>query len=140
MRHNKRYRKQSGLTLIEVLVALAIIAIAMTAAIKAISVDIRGISHLQEKTMALWVGEQVINEARVGALTLPSHESLHEETLLLGRTWYWVLSQAATPNPRIKEVTVRVYATQEDAEQGESHLITLTSYLSTLKQDENNKR
>jgi prepilin-type N-terminal cleavage/methylation domain-containing protein len=62
-----RYRKrsqhtQSGLTLIEVLVALAIISIALTAIIKATSENIRGTAYLQDKTIAMYVARQILNE------------------------------------------------------------------------------
>jgi len=121
-------QKQSGLTLIEVLVALAIIALGMTAAIKAVSTDIRGVQHLQDKTMALWVGEQILNEARLGILKLSAGSSLRQETRLLGRNWYWVLSQHTTPNPRINSIKVGVYVDEKAVEE-EVPLLELTSYI-----------
>jgi general secretion pathway protein I len=119
---------ERGLTLIEVLIALAIVAIAMTAAIKAVSTSISGIAHLQEKTMAMWVGEQAINEARAGVIKMPSHEVLRQETKLLNRNWHWVLSQKLTPNPRIRKISVKVFANSEDEDQ-DNYIVELTSFL-----------
>lgn len=130
--------RMAGFTLIEVLVALAIIAIAMTAAIKAASTDIMGISHLQEKTMAMWVGEQAMNEARVGLIDMTSSEGVHRETRLLNRNWYWVLTQETTPNPRIREYIVTVYASKLDEEQDQSSA-RLNSYVFTGNQEESRK-
>ena len=62
---------QAGLTLIEVLIALAIVSIAMTAIIKATSQNIRSTQYLEHKTLAAWVGEEVLNKARVELLRLP---------------------------------------------------------------------
>jgi general secretion pathway protein I len=120
--------RSTGLTLIEVLVALVIIAVAMTAAIKATSIDISGIGHLQEKTMAMWVGQQAINEARVGLLVVPVGDTVQHDTTLLNRTWYWVLSKTVTPNPRITELTVQVFANEEDRDSKTGYLIKLTGY------------
>lgn len=121
-------RRQRGLTLIEVLIALAIVAIAMTAAIKAVSTNISGIAHLQEKTMAMWVAEQAINETRVGVIQLPAHELLRQETRLLNRSWHWVLSQKQTPNPRIRKISVKVFANSTDEDQ-DNYIVELTSFL-----------
>lgn len=114
-----------GLTLIEVLVALAIIGIAMTAIIKAASQNIRSTRYLQDKTTALWVGQNLLNEARVGLL---SEQENNKTTTMLGREWYSQLEFKETPNKRIKKITVNVYnhaGTRED----EAPLVTLEGYL-----------
>lgn len=125
----KRFPKaQEGLTLIEVLIALAIIAIALTAVIKATSHSIRSTAYLEDKAEAGWVAQQIINEIRVGVLKLPeSADSLDQSTQMLGRDWYWSASQQATPNRRIKKIIVSVY--RQAAENTErSPIITLESY------------
>jgi len=116
-----------GLTLIEVLIALAIISIAMTAVIKASSQNIRSTGYLQSKTIAMWVGQQVLDEARAGVLKLPNPpDALKETTAMLGNDWYWEVNQEETPNKRINRVKVKVYAHEDD--EG-SPLITLETYL-----------
>lgn len=122
-------RKQSGLTLIEVLIALAIISIAMTAVIKATSQNIHSTSYLQNKTMAMWVGTQVINEARANLLKLDrSSGSQKLTTEMLGKTWYWQTAEEETPNPRIKKITVKVFENEDEEEQAAPTVI-LESYL-----------
>lgn len=121
--------KQQGLTLIEVLIALAIVSIAMTAIIKAVTQNIRSTGYLQDKTIALYVGQQVLNEARVGLLSFaPGVEKINEKTQMLDRKWYWRLTQTQTPNPRIKKINVHVYA-HDAADDNETPLISLESYL-----------
>ncbi len=122
-----RYRKKnSGLTLIEVLIALAIIAIAMTAIIKASSQSIRATAYLQDKTMGLWVGMRVLNEARLGVLKLPdAPDKLKEKTTLLNRDWYWQAYQTRSPNPHIYQLDVAVFTNDSDEA---AAIIQLTSY------------
>lgn len=122
-------KQQSGLTLIEVLIALAIVAIAMTAIIKATSQNIRGSTYIKDKTIAMWVGQQVLNEARIGLLQ-PSKDSekLKAKTKMLNADWYWDLSQSETPNKRIKKVEVRVFTHEVDNDD-ESPTITMETYI-----------
>jgi general secretion pathway protein I len=116
-----------GLTLIEVLIALAIISIAMTAVIKASSQNIRSTAYLQNKTIAMWVGQQALNEVRAGVLKLPNSDTTKETTNMLGHEWYWEVDQAETPNKRINQIRVRVFADEKDEES--TPLLTLETYL-----------
>jgi general secretion pathway protein I len=108
-----RYPNKSvtaGFTLIEVLIALAILSIALTAIIKATSQTIKDTIYLQDKTIAHWVGLYVINEARVGIVKLPTLPgALHAETTMLGEEWSWQAMLSPTPNLHIKEIHVRVF-------------------------------
>ena len=116
-----------GLTLIEVLIALAIIGIALTAVIKATSQNIRGATYLQNKTIALWVGDLVMNEIRTDVLKLDEGDSMKESTTMLGQQWYWQASEEETPNKNIKKITVNVYT--QEIEEAESPIINLVSYI-----------
>lgn len=118
-----------GMTLIEVLIALAIISIALTAVIKATTQNIRSTAYLQDKTMALWVGQEVLSEARTGVLRLPSApDRLKQKTEMLGRDWYWQAGEERTPNKNIKKILVSVFANEEEDDEA-SPLITLESYV-----------
>jgi general secretion pathway protein I len=120
---------QQGLTLIEVLIALAIVSIAMTAVIKAASQNIKSTAYLQKKTMALWVAEEVINETRAHRLNLGAssgHQRLSTE--MLGKDWYWQTNEEATANPRIKKLIVSVYDNERDKEDAAA-IITLEGYV-----------
>ncbi len=118
---------QKGLTLIEVLIALAIIGIALTAIIKATSENIRATTYLQDKTISMWVGEYVLNQARVGLLHFPeAPEQMKSSTNMLGRDWFWQASQEQTPNRRIKKIKVKLF--KSDQEEAAS-LLTLETYV-----------
>lgn len=118
---------QVGLTLIEVLIALAIISIAMTAIIKGTSQNIRATTYLQDKMIAVWVGQQLLNEVRAGVRILPNESGpMKVTTKMLGKEWFSQLSQEETPNRRIKRISVKVFSNEDEDAQS---LLTLNSYL-----------
>ncbi len=98
--------KMQGFTLIEVLISLAILAIALTAVIKATTQTIRDTLYLEDKTIATWVGTQIINEARLKLLA----ESTESQTEMLNQEWPWTLEIKPTPNPHIQKLTVQVFS------------------------------
>lgn len=121
-------RQHAGLTLIEVLIALAIVGIAMTAVIKATSQTIRATDYLQTKTVATWAAQEVMNEIRVHMITLPNApDKLKQTNTLLGRDWYVEAEQAQTPNKRIYKINVNVY-TREKVDE-ETPVVSLESYV-----------
>jgi general secretion pathway protein I len=104
----------AGFTLIEVMIALAIISISLTAVIKATSQNIKDTIYLQNKMTAHWVGLNVMNQARVGLLKISSQsDNLEQDTKMLGVKWSWTAYTNDTPNPRIKEIHVKVYRQPE---------------------------
>jgi general secretion pathway protein I len=104
----------SGFTLIEVMIALAIISISLTAVIKATSQNIKDTIYLQNKMTAHWVGMNVMNQVRVGLLKVSSQaNNLEEETEMLGSKWAWTAYTKDTPNPQIKEIHVEVVSLPE---------------------------
>lgn len=126
----QRFQACVGLTLIEVLIALAIVGIAMTAIIKATSQNIRSTGYLQKKTIAMWVGQQVVNEARANLIQLPNPpDKLKQSTIMLNREWTWTANQEGTPNQRIKKITVKVFDKADIDEEDASPIITLESYV-----------
>jgi general secretion pathway protein I len=103
-------KKTNGFTLIEVLIALAILSIALTAIIKTASQNIRDTLYLEDKTIAHWIGMNIINETRAGLIALPTPpDTLEEETTMLGKEWTWQAQFVQSPNPHIKEIHVTVH-------------------------------
>lgn len=124
-------QKSLGLTLIEVLIALAIMGIALTAIIKASTQTISQTSYLQDKMIASWVGTKILNDVRAGVI-IPAHEQ--EKTAMkvtmLGRDWYYRLVKTDTPNMRIKKIVVGIYTTAADAEDEDNNgLMNLETFI-----------
>ncbi len=116
--------KSAGFTLIEVLIALAIISIALTAILKSTAQNIRDTQYLEEKSIAHWVGLQVINEARAGEITLtPEDNKKTDEATMLDSKWSWEATLKSTPNPSISEINVDVFRQSDHA-----RLANLVSY------------
>src|SRR5690242_19316519 len=89
------FRNQRGLTLIEVLIALAIVAIALTAVIKATSEDIRATNYLRNKTMAMCAGQYVMNAVQTGVIKLETSNE-RKEMEILNKKLYWQANQEET--------------------------------------------
>jgi general secretion pathway protein I len=118
-------KNKAGFTLIEVLVALAILSIALTAIIKASAQNIKDTTYIQQKTLALWIANEIANEARAGLLILPkSPDVLTEEKVILGQAWTYQADVQDTPNPRIKKMDVDILA-----EDKQTPLVHLESFL-----------
>lgn len=64
-----------GFTLIEVLVAVVILAISLTALLKSTQNDISSTNYLLDKSIAMWLAETIDNEVQLGVLpTNPSRD------------------------------------------------------------------
>jgi len=61
-----RRRLDSAFTLIEVLVALAIVAVALSAGMRALAQSADGASSLKARTLALWVAENRLARVHLG--------------------------------------------------------------------------
>lgn len=79
---------QRGFTLLEVLVAVVILAVAMGALIKVGSENAANAAYLRDRTHAHWVGMNLLTRYRIGMepRQLGSREGASE---MGERTWYW---------------------------------------------------
>lgn len=123
----KHSLKQAGFTLIEVLIALAIVGIALTAVIKATSENIRATAYLQNKTQAMWAGQYVLNAVRTGLIKLDTSDQHKEALEVLGTTWYWQADQEESANRRIKKIAVHIYKNDDDDDA--APFMTLESFI-----------
>lgn len=78
--------RSGGFTLIEVMIALAIAAIALAAATAAISQMIDGASGMQERTYASWIAQNRIAEMRL-ANVVPEVDTTTSELNYAGKDW-----------------------------------------------------
>lgn len=113
-----------GFTLLEVIVALAVIAFSLAAAASAISGSTRNASGLQQRTYAHWVAMNKMTELHVDK-KWPSIRTTKGSTLMARHEWFWSVKVTKTPNPFIRRVDVRVRPEEDDA----SPLVTLTGFV-----------
>jgi general secretion pathway protein I len=123
-----RELRRKGFTLVEVLVALAVVALALPALLFALDQQVDGTAYLRDKSLARLVASNKLTEVRLladarGQLLRGSESG---EARLAGRDWYWWLDSEGTEVPGFNRVTVRVGLAPGD---GDNSLVTLVGYL-----------
>ncbi len=107
---------QRGFTLIEVLVALAVVAIGMGAVLEAVSSSADSAVYLRDKTFAEWIALNQLAQTRLNPQP-PATGTSDGELDYAGRHWRWhqEVSDAGFPGVLRIDVTVQ----QADTPQGE---------------------
>jgi len=100
-------RCRQGFTLIEVLVALAIVAIGMAAVLGALTSSANTVSYLRDKTFAQWVALNQITTLRLSGQMTPTGNS-DGNTDFAGRSWHWRREVTATQVPGVVRIDVKV--------------------------------
>lgn len=100
--------RRRGFTLIEVLIALAVVALALLALTRAAIVQVRGFDGLQERTLAGWVAANTLAETRLPGTFPPTGRS-EGRTRLGERDWRWTREVEATPDVDIRRIDIRVF-------------------------------
>jgi general secretion pathway protein I len=104
----QRSRHIAGFTLIETLVALAVVGIALAAAIKATNSSIEVAARLKYRTAAIWVASNVVN--RMLALHEFPDLGAREGKETQGVTEFtWRMEVSVTPNYSFRRVEVKVF-------------------------------
>lgn len=116
-------RKNDGFTLIEVLIALAVLAIALAAVIDKTIESGANISYLRERTLAHWVAENKLAEMQATDEWRQGKETGKSE--LAGREWQWQVEAIATPAPNLRRVVIRVFSGEDKS----NSLATLHGFL-----------
>ena len=99
--------KPAGFTLIEVLIALAILALSIGAAMRASSAALVNSADLRDRTMARWVARNEL--ARLQTMqSLPALGSQSGDAAQGKVAFSWSAVVEATPNPNFRKVEVTV--------------------------------
>ncbi len=96
-----------GFTLIEILVALAIVAVALTAGMRALAQATDSATLLKQRTLALWVAQ---NQLAVTQLAVPWPDLGTQEGVAAqaGARFVWTQNVTGTPNPWFRKVEIIV--------------------------------
>jgi general secretion pathway protein I len=121
---NSKTKTQTGFTLIEVLVALFILAITMAAVSRTASSSIHHVEVLRTHVIADWVAQNRLaqHQAR-GDWPAPGIQTGEESQA--NQIYPWQEEIIATPNPTMRRIVVSVYA-PDDAQH---KLREMTAYL-----------
>lgn len=107
-------RRVRAFTLIEVLVALAVVALALLALSRTASVQVQAFDGLRERTLAGWVAANVLAETRLAA-AFPATGRGDGRVRFAGRDWRWTREVQATPEAAVRRIDVRVFRADERA-------------------------
>jgi general secretion pathway protein I len=99
--------RQRGFTLIEVLVAVAIVAITLGAGIKAAGALTGNTQRLADMTAAQWCADNQLTGLRLSGLTPPTGDS-EFGCSQLNQTYQGHLVVRPTPNPLFRNVEVHI--------------------------------
>lgn len=116
--------RQSGLTLLEVMVALFIFAVTGTAIMKAASEHLNGVGQIEEVAVATWVANNRLNEIMMER-PWPLKNNQKGQQDMAGRTWYWTQVVKATNDSDFKAVEISVSLKESRAD----NITTVVAYL-----------
>lgn len=114
-----------GFTLVEVVVALAIVAIGMLAVFKTIGDTVNNVSYLRDRTFAAWIADNRITEIRLSG-EMPSVDETAGELEYAGRRWHWLTKVSQTQVQGLRRIDVSVRR-EGDAE--DSALVSLAGFV-----------
>lgn len=116
---------QRGFTLVEVVVALAIVAIGMLAVFKTIGDTVHNVTHLRDRTFASWVADNRITEIRISG-EMPSVDQTAGEVEFAGRRWHWITKVSQTQVPGLRRIDVSV---RRDDDPENASLVALAGFV-----------
>jgi general secretion pathway protein I len=119
-----------GFTLVEVMVAMAVVAIALPAVLMALYQQIDDVGYLRDKSMAHMVAANKLAETRI---IIGSTRSLQAgkdsgQAQLADRDWYWWLETTTTEVAQFFRIEITVAAEEE---QRDNPLYTLVAFMSS---------
>jgi len=101
-------RRGAGFTLLEVLVALVVIGIGLGAALRLLTSTEEGLRQREQRMVAGWVAENLLNSVRLGDGT----SRLTGTVRMAGREWRWRLRPEAAEAGGMHRLQVTVAAAQ----------------------------
>jgi len=102
-----RTRGAAGFTLVEILVALTVLAIALTAAAHSLGAAIDTTVALRERILARWVAEDRLSELELRG-EWPALDTKEGDADMGGRKFHWIQETSVTPYARMRRVEVSV--------------------------------
>jgi general secretion pathway protein I len=102
-----RCRRAPGFTLVEILVALAVLAIALTAAAHSLGSAADTTAELRQRTLARWVAEDRLAELELRR-EWPALDTKEGDAEMGGRKFHWIQETGVTPVTRMRRVELSV--------------------------------
>lgn len=121
----KSIKTQTGFTLLEVVIAMAIVAIALVSLVESTGNNVKNTAYLRDKVMAHWVAQNVLNELLLKN-SFPNTGSTKGKSEMAGQQWQWQQEVKATPDKAFRAIDIKVFLGDS-----ENSLSSLTTYVSS---------
>lgn len=116
----KGAKVQSGLTLIEVLVALVVIGLALAAVIKTVDSGVVSVAYMKERSFAHWVAANHETQIQLDGVSVGSE---WQEASMAQREWHIRTRVEATNDPAILRAYIDVFVSR-DSQEPSAQLVT----------------
>jgi len=118
-------KRRRGFTLLEVLVAIAVIALALTALVRASGQQAEALERERELTLATWVAQDALAELRLKE-SFPAIGRRTGRAAQGGDDWRWELAISATEQPAVRRIELAVY--RAEAKSDEQPTVTMNAF------------
>lgn len=107
-------KNQKAFTLLEVLVALAVLTMGIGTVIKIAGSQASQLAYLKDKTIALWVANNKVNEMQLDKWPNTGTSTGHE--FMASQDWDWKVKVSNTDDRDLRRLDIEVKRTNEDGE------------------------
>ena len=116
--------KLAGFTLLEAMIALAIVALGMMAVNTQLNRYVLSTAYIEQKTLASWIASNILTEFSVRSQWPPLGET-EGDVEFAQRQWIWRAEVSATPIDNLRRVDVTIFLDDDP----EAQIHTMSGFL-----------
>lgn len=105
-----------GFTLIEIMVALAILAVSMVAIYKSVAGYVSNAGYLEQRTLAQWAAANLVEQVRLEKPWPKLGKSDGDLEEFAGHDWFWRMEVLRNEAEWMRTVEIKVYLSEDEEE------------------------